>query len=583
MPLSFQPPYEDNILFTQPPEMAEFGSQPEWADKPHLANRRQTFYAWNSGFELGRKSGHDQGYHKGFDKGYWSGFFSPSLCQCGLGRALPSPQVETIDDAQPGSTGEYLLNTTKKQPNALAPSPPLMSSTSIPTGNPEAISLPIDISAMSQTGYSEATPTTSDLETSLAKLSKSISPIQDSIPTPEPSLLGHEPASLIGHDSPSSNGSMPLGNLSLSGVASHAQEQNAIDSAKGSSDFGEGLIPSTPHTISLSWDNSVFSTPPEGVVSPGASPSDLFSPVDGSPSLSPSANDTAPGLSNPLDPNPLGSSDINGLAPTSISNGDSTNSPALEDEQRTVADAEALRTTSSSPTTSYEGSVPLTPHIDDTVVIWIDEVSSPPSPPSGCSLADVAVPEDSDKAFNHITQLFLTEESNSNSKDIFCPPAEYLNRKRSAGTPSNPPSPKRTKDNHSHQPDNSDHGTIDKSEQPRFYVEEIQVQPKGTDTAFTVSWSRRVGEWVEKDIRGKVNQTFNYTTLLDIADDFLSITGRRYLGWSPVELYFKNDRWQGRDVLGDWKIEVQSSSIELALAMGEERSSITCEACYIKL
>ncbi|KAH7146710.1 hypothetical protein B0J13DRAFT_524463 [Dactylonectria estremocensis] len=101
---------------------------------------------------------------------------------------------------------------------------------------------------------------------------------------------------------------MPLvgGNLSVSGAISPAQEQVAIDWAKGSPDFGEGLIPSTPHTVSLPLDDSMFSAPLEGVLSPtGASPSDLFSPVGDSPSLSPSANDTTPGLSNPLDPNPL--------------------------------------------------------------------------------------------------------------------------------------------------------------------------------------------------------------------------------------------------------------------------------------
>lgn len=563
--------------------MAGLRPQPELAEQTHP----QTFYAWSSGFELGHKSGHHEGYQEGFDKGYWSGFFSPSLCQCGLGRAMDSPQVETIDDIQPGSMGGSLLSTTKEQPNAPAPSPPPMSPISVPIENPEATSLPIDISAMSQTGYSEATPTTNDLEISLTQLSKSISPIHNSIPTPEPSPFGHESASLIGHDSPSSNGSMPLvgGNLSLSRATSPAQEQIAIDSAKGSPGFGERLVPSTPHTICPPWNDSKSFAPLEGVVSPTrASPGNLFSP--GSPSLSPSPNDTTPRLSSPLDPNPLGSSNINSPAPTSVCKGDSINSPILEDERWTAPDGEALTTTNPSPTTSFEESSPPTPRINDTVAFWIHDVSSPPSPASGCSLAYFAVLEDSEKAVDQplaVAHPYQTEGSGPGSEDLLCPLPEYSRRKRSAETPSNPPSPKRTKDDHGNQPDKGDHVSINKSKESVFYIEEIRVQPKGTDPAFTVSWSWRAGEWVEKDMRGKANRTFKYSTLLDIAYDLLSITGRRHVGWSPVKLYLKNDRWQGRDMLGDWKIEVQSSSIELALAMGEERSSITCEANYVKL
>ncbi|KAH7131199.1 hypothetical protein EDB81DRAFT_906191 [Dactylonectria macrodidyma] len=522
--------------------MAEFGSQPERAKKPHL---EQTFDAWSSVFELGRKSGHREGYQEGFEKGYWSGVFS-SPCQCDLGLALPSPK-DIIDDIQPDSTGECLLSTTKEQSSALTPTPPLISPTSISTKNPESSSLPISISAISQTEYGEAAPTTNDLEYSLALLTQSISPIHNSIPTPEPSPRGHKPASPILQDSISCNGPMPpiSGNLSISRAPSPPLEQLTID-----------------------WtDDSMFSAPHEGVLSPnGASPA--------------SANDTAPRLSNPFDPSRLGSSNSNVLAPTDVSDGDSINSPALKDERLT--DAEALTTMSSSPNTSYEQSFPPTPRIDDTVAFWIDELSSPPSPTRSCNLADYTVLEDSEKAANQslrISHLYQTEDPDSSSEDLLCLPAEYSNRKRSAEIPSNPPSPKRTKNDHGQEPGNGGHG--DKSDQ--FRIEEILVQPKGTGPAFTVSWSRRAGEWVEKNKRGKANRTFKYDALLDITRDFCSITGRRRLGWSPVKLYFKNGRWQGRDVLGDWKIEVQSSSIELVLAMAEERDSLACEAHYVKL
>ncbi|KPM33971.1 hypothetical protein AK830_g12601, partial [Neonectria ditissima] len=110
----------------------------------------------------------------------------------------------------------------------------------------------------------------------------------------------------------------------------------------------------------------------------------------------------------------------------------------------------------------------------------------------------------------------------------------------------------------------------DDDEHPSFQIEYLEVLPFEDSASFSLSWNRRKGKWV---VQGS-KTLMDVDTLLGGKYEFLCIKGRR-LGWDETKLYFNEDerQWEGLDSLKEWKIKVDSASVEMAIAIAEPPSN----------